>query len=453
MENNLQINRREFKLKFKEQWWCASALTDLHQIKLAEKIKEMNNFAEKQIRTFIESEINPKFMPDAQDRKKIALISQYLNIELSWNNYIENFNITTKSKTFKKLGFLLFRARIKSNVDIPFNLLDIRPKYLQQIIFRVWFGLTKAFGKDFIFDDATPPYIISVCSGNSNDNVVEWNQNTIHENKSELGQWIELYSGQFPDYRDELYERRIKVDLSNRTSEMHFINRNSALIYMDPDNFEKFFIKDDDTPDSSGYMYNVVIKTIIQIRTISFAMIIVSNEVDEDTRQLSSEEFRKRKSKEIKDDLEKTNRLKMVLQRTLSPFFTDLTRSHRQHYHSVLQRCVEINEIEKNWELIRNKIDSNTQDMNSIFLDKQEISSERQEKILNTVNIILGTSIFFDMLGFIIADERAQTLIAQIIGGALLLFLIGFFLKLYGPKRKRKRKIKKENRKKEVCKG
>ncbi|MHA1719489.1 MAG: hypothetical protein ACTSXK_08195, partial [Promethearchaeota archaeon] len=213
------------------------------------------------------------------------------------------------------------------------------------------------------------------------------------------------------------------------------------LIYMEPDNYQRYFIKDDSTPDSSGYMFNVVVKTIIQIRSIAFAMMIVSSEVDEDTAQLGSDEFMDKKSKEIKDDLEKTNKLKLILQRTLSPFFTDLTRSHRQHYHAVLKRCVEINEIEKNWELILNKIDSNTQEMNSIFLDKQQEASERQEKILNMVNLILGAGIVFDIMGYILADNASlQKLLAQIIGGGLLMILVVLVLKLYGPKRKKKEK-------------
>lgn len=378
---------------------------------------------------------------------KIAAISQNLQIELTWDNYIDNFNFKTKNYTYDKLGYLLFRIRLKENPKV--SILDVRPNYLQQIIFHVWFGLTKKFQFEFKFDDSTPPYIVSVCSGNSNGSVIEWKKDNIHEYKSELGQWIELYSGQFPDYRDELYERRIEVDLSNRTSEMHFINRNSSLIYMEPDNYRRYFIKDKDTPDSSGYMHNTVVKTIIQIRSIAFAMIVVSNEVDEDTGQLGSDDFMAKKSKEIKEDLEKTNKLKLILQRTLSPFFTDLTRSHRQHYHAVLKRCVENNEIEKNWELILDKIDSNTQEMNSIFLDKQEEASERQEKILNIVNIILGAGIIFDIIGFIISEESVQKLIVQIIGGGLLLFLIVLFLKLYGPKKKKRKKKEKEDEKKD----
>ena len=437
----------EFHLKFKEQWWCVSAFTELDNENLTNEIEKLNNYSKNQLSRFKESDINPRFVPDAKDRQKIALLSKNLQIELTWDNYLENFNFEAKKYTYDKLGYFIFRIRLKDNSE--FNILDVRPNYLQQIIFHVWFGLSNKYKDDFYFDDSTPPYIVSVCSGNSNDSVVEWKKENIHKYKSELGQWIELFSGQFPDYRDELYERRIEVDISNRTSEMHFINRNSGLIYMEPDNYRRYFIKDKDTPDSSGYMFNSVVKTIIKIRSIAFAMIVLSDEVDENTGQLGSEVFMAKKSKEIKEDLEKTNKLKLILQKTLSPIFTDLTRSHRQHYHAILKRCTDNNEIEKNWELLLAKIDSNTQEMNSIFLDKQEEASDRQEQILNTVNIILGAGIVFDIIGYFLVDnETLQKIVPQIIGGGILLVMFGLILKLTIPKRKKKKKKEAEKKEK-----
>ncbi len=264
----------------------------------------------------------------------------------------------------------------------------------------------------------------------------------ILQHKQEIGKWVELYSGQFPDYHDELYERRIQSNLSNRTSEMHFINRNSGLIFMTDENYPKYFIKDAHTPNSTGYMYNTMIKTVIQVRTIGFAMVLVNGEIDIDTQQLTTEEFIEKKPALIKDDLDKTKRLKMILQKTLAPFFTDLSRSHRQHYHTLLKHCVEINDIEKNWEMLSTKLESNTDELNAIFLNKQEENSKRQEKILNMVNLILGASIVFEILGYILEDPTLTTAITIVAGcfGALIILLVG---KLYLPKifKRKKKKI------------
>jgi len=103
---------------------------------------------------------------------------------------------------------------------------------------------------------------------------------------------------------------------------------------------------------------------------------------------------------------------------------------------------VENNEIEKNWKLILNKIDSNTQEMNSIFLDKQEEASERQEGMLNLVNIILGGGILFEILGFFIMDANSLNLVNRILGGILFLIVAVGLVRLKIPKRKKKKKEK-----------
>ena len=239
---------------------------------------------------------------------------------------------------------------------------------------------------------------------------IAWTQTSIETHKREIGDWCELYSGQFPDYHNQLYDRRIESNLSNRSSEMHFVQRNSALLFMQPENYTNYFIKDKFTPNSTGYMFNTVIKTVMQIRNIGFALVLVNSEIDIDTAQLTSQEFKEKDPSLIKDDLEKTTRLKMILQRTLAPFFTDLSRSHRQHYHTLLQHCVTLYDIEKNWQMLSDKLEGNTQELNSIFLEKQEEASKRQEKILNLVNLILGASIVFEIVDILVTMECSTSI-------------------------------------------
>jgi len=61
-----------FRLKFKEQWWCVSAFTDLDREKLTDEIKKLSDYVETQIRALKESNIYPRFVPDANDRQNIA---------------------------------------------------------------------------------------------------------------------------------------------------------------------------------------------------------------------------------------------------------------------------------------------------------------------------------------------------------------------------------------------
>ncbi|MCF2139608.1 MAG: hypothetical protein K9W44_06100 [Candidatus Lokiarchaeota archaeon] len=430
---------------FHEQWLGISVLCDLSENEISKNLQEMEQFVNDVFLKITIDKINPTYVPDIKDREKIVSIAHNLKCSFEWQNYIEDFRYVHSNHTYNKLGYILIRVRLKENISPDFDLRIIRPQYLQQIVFSFWFGLIKKFQNHFLFDEKTVPYAFNVCSEVDPRDLltIEWNPHNIQKYKREIGDWCVLYSGQFPDYHDLLYERRVEVNLSNRSSEMHFIHRNSAFLYMRPENYNKFFIKDNETPNSTGYMFNTVIKTVCQMRTIGFAMILVNSEIDIDTSQLTSRDFKEKDPGLIKDDLEKTTRLKMILQRTLAPFFTDLSRSHRQHYHTLLQHCVNLYNIEKNWKMISDKLESNTQELNSLFLDKQEEASKRQEKILNIVNLILGAGIVFEIVDFIVDDTDLQSLIKKIVGGGFLLLIIGLLVPLYLPKLFKKFKRKK----------
>jgi len=216
-----------FRLLFKEQWWCVSGFTTLNDEDLKKKIESLDTYCEEKLTSFKETDINPNYVPDVKDRQMIIKIANNLSFDTLWKDYIQDFNLEEAGKLYKKLGFLLFRVRIKKGSESAVNLIDIRPNHLQQIVFRVWFGMIKDFAEVFKFDDKINPYLFSVCTGyQPAQPYIAWNNETIHQYKREIGAWVELYSGQFEDYRDDVYEKRIAVDLSNRGSEMHLLMRN-----------------------------------------------------------------------------------------------------------------------------------------------------------------------------------------------------------------------------------
>jgi len=77
------------------------------------------------------------------------------------------------------------------------------------------------------------PYAVVVADSRDGKTGVVWDKNEIESNKRLLGSWVEYYSGQWDDYSEELYDERIYNNLSNRTSELHYIRSNSAFIYME----------------------------------------------------------------------------------------------------------------------------------------------------------------------------------------------------------------------------
>jgi uncharacterized membrane protein YuzA (DUF378 family) len=425
------------KLLFKEQWWCISTLTTLKGDELKAQVEKLDKYAEDLLSSFELKDINANFVPDENDRKMIIKIAQSVDVVTSWKDFMDDFDFEADGKTYSKLGFMLFRIRIKKEKLAGFNVADIRPSLLQQVVFRVWFKMLKDFKGIFRFDDGTPPYLLTVCAGYSpNSPYIPWTTENIDKYKEEVGQWVEVYSGQFPDYRDELYKARVENNISNRHSEMHMFNRNSALLYLDPDNYNKYFIKDEETPTSTGYLFDTVLMSVIRIRTISYAMIMVNTQIDNDTKNLLNKEYTNKDPGKIKLDLEKTSRLKMQLQNMIAPFFTDLSRSHRQHYTVTLHRAVEMFNIQESFDTIVQKIDSNKSELNEIFLKKQQEAAERQEEILTMVNLILGIGVIFDLLGLIFGENEILALIIPWIAGIALVVLLYGLAKFFVAKLK-----------------
>ena len=274
VDKDMTENLPNKKLIFKEQWWFISAFSAITDQELKNKIAEMSNFAKEQLTSYTDDDINPKFVPNVEDRKQIVKIAQHLDIQCLWLDYVNDFDFEIKEKHYSKLGLIRFRVRLNVSPTNPIAPEQIRSHHMQQIIFRVWFALLKQYGTIFKFEEDSRPYVFTVCSSYTPQNpYIEWTPETINQHKKELGPWIEVYSGQFEDYRNDLYERRIDNDLSNRKSEMHFVRRNSALIFMDSENYELYFVKDEKHPNSTGYMMDFVLMPTAEIRTILFAIL------------------------------------------------------------------------------------------------------------------------------------------------------------------------------------
>jgi len=424
-------------LIFREQWWGANCFSTLSGVDLEQKVGQMSKTAQELLHALNESDLNAKFIPNENDRKTIVKVAHSLQVESSWQDVLTNIDYKADNVAYNRLGYILLRVRLIKNP--PIAPLEVRPSYLQQIIFLVWNKLTKDYKMNFKFDESTPPYAFSVCTGYSPSTpIIDWTRETINLHKHELGQWAELYSGQFEDYREDVYQKRVENDLSNRQSEIHLIHRNSALIYMEPKNYTAYFIKDADTPDSTNYMYASVINPINKIRTIAFAMIALNSRIDADMKNLVDKDYIKKPVKEIKQDLERTSQLKNMLQILLAPFFTDISRSNRQHYTSVIARAVTLNDIENMWARISQKLEASSHELNAIYNDKQDETEKKQEKALGMVNFILGAGIIFDIIDFIVkGDTTAVTDIKFYIGVVMAVVLVVMLIAYFKNRSKR----------------
>jgi len=278
------------QLIYKEAYWLITCLTNITNEACNEKMGAISEFIQKQFQKSSVDQLNKQFVPNENDRNIIISIAQSSQVSSEWLPIIPDFEFEENGKKFNMSGCIILRLKIdESKLKASGNSRnEIRSNQLQQLIFMVWNKLIDTMKDCFLFDQSTIPYFAVVCSGYSDPALkIEWTKESIVKYAEELGQWAEIYSGQYPDYRNEVYLRRIEEDLSNRESEVHIINKNSAMFYMDPENYTLFFKKDSETPNSTGYMYETVIKTAARIRAILHSMLLINQSIDIDTKNLS----------------------------------------------------------------------------------------------------------------------------------------------------------------------
>ncbi len=452
---------------FKEQWWFISALCKMSDEEWNQKFQKQDDLSDRNndvyyykgmdaiLTDLLKKSLNldqfKRYFKDKQEEQRTLLLCQNLRIESQWHNYIKDyefFNFQKKQVVrFKSLGFFGFRIRLKPQNNV--NIDDIIPNDMQQISAAFYIELRKVFGNEFQFDQDSAPFIYSISDRYSTNPVepglIQWNRQKREEYKKGIGEWVEVYSGQYEDYNEELYDYRIENNLSNRLSELHYIMRNSAFIYMNPENFKLFFIKDKETPNSSGYIFRSVIITTIEIRTLLFGMLLLDDVIDEDTIELTMEKELLGDPQQIKNDLDYTLRLKNTLQSVLSPVFTDLNKNNRYHYNRVLNHVLALYGISNNWDLVQRKIESNMVALENIYLDKQrelqkkqaeeltkqteaqQKASQKQQAMLTLLQLILGTGVIFDILVDVIDDRsqlRSAVLITIVILGIISIYIL-----------------------------
>ena len=177
-----------------------------------------------------------------------------LDVEVSWSHIAE---MNMEEMTW--LGVL------KIQTDLAHAKIDV--KEIQNVSIR----LSKVLVKNFedlnrqgriMFDIDSPLYVV-LSTDKTEPKVEKWDTQTIQRHKKALGPYLGLYSGQWPDYSDVLYNRRIENNLSNRTSELHFYSRNSAFIHIEGDGYAKYW----------NYVEDVMDPPLVRARGVIFVML------------------------------------------------------------------------------------------------------------------------------------------------------------------------------------
>ena len=406
---------------YKQEFWYASAFINTSLVSGDQKSKEIESLILDKLGSLQESDIFRKELAgDILDMVK------YLYIKCSWIPYIENFPYKDENseKKYDSLGYFQFDVEhYKGN---PEKKEKLTPLLIQQIPFIILDALkefTKRSENKGLEIDTESPIFVFVTSNGTKPKEIDWTNDNINKFKKVLGYWNEIYSGAWPDYNEALYNKRIQNNLSNRLSELHFIERNSGFIYMAKQNYEDFF---------ESYMKKFVLDPTPKIRAVLFALRSINELLDTLFLKTQSESFIDVEI--IENKIKNLRLLRGLLQTKLSVIYNELNYNRRQHYTSVLKHLLGEFEIGDLVSRINDKFNIIYDAMEHLYQKKNEELQKRTEKGLNLLNLLFGAGILADLGSVIIIALSLpagsvpiillNTIIAIIISGILAVTII-----------------------------
>ncbi|MHA2424537.1 MAG: hypothetical protein ACXAEF_07100 [Candidatus Thorarchaeota archaeon] len=309
-----------------------------------------------------------------------------LDVEASWSHISE---MTMENMTW--LGVL------KIQTDVGHAPIDI--KEIQNVSIRLSKVLMKNFEElnqkgRIMFDIDSPLYVV-LSSDKTEPEVEKWDVPTIQRHKQALGPYLALYSGQWPDYSDTLYNRRIENNLSNRTTELHYYARNSAFLYIEGEGYEKYW----------NYVEDVMDPPLVRARGVIFVMLKLQDLIQRFLQELP--DLRTQDIciiEEKQAELEKTNRSLMQL---IAVIRRENMINMRDHARALNDHLIDLFRIEEVLAHVANELNYVHESVQLIYGEKTRDIQENQERLFLYLSIILGASV---------VTEAIDTLITPIAG-------------------------------------
>jgi 8-oxo-dGTP diphosphatase len=412
---------------YKEEFWFISTFLNSRLIDGREKSVEIESEIRQHLNNLKEEDVYYKI----RDQFGADIIEMAKNISLSckWVPYLESFPYEDENsqKKYDTLGFFQFNVEHYKNE--PLKKEKISSNFIQQFpqaIIPLLEKFSKRVENKGVYFDLESPIYVFVTSNEIKPELVMWTEENIDKYKKTIGYWTEIYSGQWEDYSETLYEKRIENNLSNRLSELHFIRRNSGFIFMAEENYENFF---------STYMIEYVLTPTPKMRAVLFALRSVNESLDLLFLKTQLEGFKDINT--IEKKIRNLRFLRGLIQTKLSLIYNELDYNRRQHYTSVLKHLLDEFEIDNIVSRINDKFTIIYDSMQRLYVQKNQENQKRTEKGLNLLNLLFGAGILADLAGVIMIALSLQegdfpsvllnSIIAIIITG-ILITTIGFNL-------------------------
>ncbi len=391
---------------YKEEFWYISAFLNSKEVSGKETAKKVEDFIKHKFKNLTPNDF---YRQDLKER--IIDMVQNVSIECSWVSYLEFFPYRDENtnRAFNTLGF--FQFKVEHYPDQPSKREKLEPLLIQQIPYLLLDDL-KEFFKDVFYHriliDTESPVYVFLTSNNTKPSIMEWTQENIELYKKLIGNWTEIYSGQWEDYSETLYTKRIENNLSNRLSELHFIRRNSGFVYMIEESYDKYF---------ESYMIKYVLDPTPKMRAVLFALRSINASLDLLFLKTQSEMFQDLKS--IENKIQNLRLLRGLIQTNLSKVYNELDNNRRQHYTSVLKHLLNEFEIEGVVKRLNEKFATIYDAMQDLYHKKSQEDQQKTERHLNILNLLVGADVLVGFTGIIIQGFSLQegTLFASLVNG------------------------------------
>lgn len=385
----------ELKFIYKEEYWYISAFLNTVLVDGKEISAEIVNLIEENFKTLKPEDI---FRQDLKD--EIIDMVNNISISCQWVPFLKNFPYRDENseREFNALGYFQFDVEYYKNDQTKKE--KIYPMLIQQIPYIV-LNILKEFDKlpknKGLYLDTESPIFIYATSNKTKPMEIQWTKENIEKYKKDIAYWTVIYSGQWPDYSEALYDRRIKDNLSNRLSELHFIYRNSGFIYMAEENYEKFF---------EPYMKPFVLDPTPKMRAVLFVLRSISESLDFLFLKTYSGAFTDIKT--IDNKIKNLRFLRGLVQTQLSIIYNELDYNRREHYTSVLKHLIKKFDLNSVVSRVNEKFNLIYGAMQELYLKKSEENAEKTERRLNLLNLLFGAGILADLAGVIMIAFSLQ---------------------------------------------
>ncbi len=393
MEENLRFI-------YEKEYWYISAFINTNEFIGETKAEEIEALLLERLKNLSEVDLEKayKFLekyPNAEEKKSILVsMAKSITIECDWEPFFQNFPYTdennpytsdNKDLSFNTLGY--FKLEVEYFRNEPFQKESLTPDLIQQIPF-ISIDILKEFNKKkenqyLLLDIESPIYVFAI-SKKLKPMEVQWTEENINRHKKSIGTWTQIYSGQWTDYSHELFERRTKMNLSNRVTELHYIHRNSGFIYMVQKNYETEF----------EYINQMILNPTPQIRAVLFALMSINNSLDILFMKRYSDVFMS--LEQIEEKTKNLRFLRGMIQTKMSLIYSELDWNPREHYIRVLTHLLKIFRIEVIIERVNDKFKTLYDTLQELYTKRHEENQKNTKRAVNFLGILFGAGFILE---------------------------------------------------------